>query len=336
MSNGIRRPSVYALVLNYNGAQFLGECLASLVVNDYPNLHVRVVDNASTDKSVELVRTQFPGVDVILMEQNLGFSVAYNRAVSSIQGDYYFFLNNDVVLEPNVVRELVTASESFDDIAAVTPKMRFSESRGTLNGCGGMLDRFGFGLNVGIGEVDEGQYDQPMEVFYAVGAAMLVKAEVWRQVGGFDERFFAYFEDSDWCWRARLLGYRVMYAPAVVYHKWRGTWTDIKERMYLQERNRLAMLLKNYSMATLLRTLPLYFGLAALRIAWVSSHWGPQIGLYMIASYLWNLLHLGSTLIARQQTQRTRILSDLQILRALVPSSLELAHRRNQFLSQRR
>jgi len=294
------------------------------------------VDNASTDQSVELVRTEFPGVDLILMDQNLGFSVAYNRAVSRIEGDYYFFLNNDVALESTVVSQLVTISESFDDVAAVTPKLLFSDTRNVLNGCGGMLDRFGFGLNIGIGEVNRDQYDRPMEVFYAIGAAMMVKAEAWKRVGGFDERFFAYFEDSDWCWRARLHGYRIMYTPAIVYHKWRGTWTDVRARMYLQERNRLAMILKNYSMSTLARILPLYFGLAILRLGWISLHWGPLIGLHMIAGQLWNVLHSPATLRSRQQTQRKRVVSDDQILHKMAPVSLELTYRQNTFLRKRR
>lgn len=329
-------PAVCALVLNHNGAHFLKGCLESLLANDYPNLSICVVDNGSTDKSVELVRTEFPSVGLIQMEQNLGFCVAYNRASSAIEGDYYFFLNNDVALDPRAVTQLVAAGEASNDIAAVGPKMLFFDDRHVINGCGGMLDRLAFGLNIGIGEVDEGQYDQPIEVFYAIGAAMMVKTIAWRHVGGFDERFFAYFEDSDWCWRARLLGYRVIYAPAVVYHKWRGTWTDAKSRMYHQERNRLAMVLKNYSIPTLAYVLPLYLGMAVLRLAWVSFHWGPLIGLHMIAGQIWNVLHLRSTLTARRQTQGSRIMSDAQIFRRMVPFSLEIAHRRDRFLRKRR
>ncbi len=329
-------PSVCALVLNYNGAHFLNECFESLLASDYPNLHVHLVDNGSTDESIQLVRAQFPSVRIIQMEGNLGFSVAYNRATSAVEGDYYFFLNNDLVLEAGAVTKMVDAAEAMDELAAVTPKMLFYDERNVINGCGGMLDRYGFGLNIGIGEVDEGQHDQSMEVFYAIGAAMMVKAAAWRRVGAFDGRFFAYFEDADWCWRARLLGYRVMYVPAGVYHKWRGTWTDTKRRMYYQERNRLAMVLKNYAMSTLAYMFPLYLGLAVLRIAWVSLHWGPHVGLSMIAGDLWNLSHLRTTLMARRQIQRSRVVSDAGILRAMVPHSLELARRGDTFLTRRR
>ena len=333
---GNQHPMVCALVLNHNGAHFLRPCLGSLLANDYPNLQVYLVDNGSTDDSLALVRSHFPTVRVIPFSENLGYSAAYNRATRIAQGDYYFFLNNDVTLESDVVSRLVATAQSDSEIAAVTPKMLFYDDRQLINACGGNMDRFAFGLNVGIGEIDRGQYDQPREVFYAVGAAMLVKATAWEQVEGFDERFFAYYEDSDWSWRARLLGLRVMYVPAVLYHKWRGTWVDSRRRMYLQERNRMMSFLKNHSTRTLAYLLPLYSALAVLRFVWVSIRWGPRIGWSMIAGDVANIRHWRSTLNARAQIQRRRVVDDAQILKAMAPGSLELKNHRHPFLVENR
>lgn len=329
-------PFVSVLILNYNGRHYLEKCLNSILATEYPDFEVLLIDNGSSDGSADYVRRNYPSVKII-ENSNIGFAKAYNHAVKLTCAPYFVFLNNDVEVETNWLKELVQAT-SESKVAAATSKMRFFHERDRINSCGGCMDKFGFCVNRGIYEKDAGQYDDCLDVFYTVGAAMIVKRSAWRKVGQFDERYFAYFEDADWCWRARMLGYEVLYVPSsIVYHMWRGSWKDTERRMYFYERHRLSSILKNYSLKSLMLTLPPYFLLLILRILWIGKNWGGTLSLSMIRALFWNLINLPSTWKKRVKVQNARVISDKDITKKMIKGSLELTTmRRSAFLKQKR
>ncbi len=328
-------PSISVQILNFNGKAYLTKLLPSALKTNYPRMEIVLIDNGSGDGSVEFVRSKYPEVRIVENEINLGFAAAYNKSIALSDADWVVILNNDVTVDENWLQELVVIATTAPNIAALTPRIKLLEKPDTLNGCGGIMDTFGFCVNRGINQPDRG-YDRVEEVFYAVGAAMMVRSSVWAELGGFDERYVAYFEDADWCWRARLAGYTVLYVPtSIVYHKWRGSWTNVRHRLYLYERHRLASLLKNYELRTLAWVLPAHGVLSLFRIVWLARHWGISEGLAEVEAYLWNMVHLGSTLKKRHEVQRKRVIADRELRRLLYAGSLEFSIRRDPYLSRK-
>lgn len=319
-------PEVDVLVLNFNGMQHLGACLDSVLKTDYANLNVTLVDNGSTDGSQKFVKHNYPEVKILANKKNLGFSKGYNNAASSSQTPVLVFLNNDVEVDKDWLKELV-GSLADPEVGCATSKIMFFHERQKINACGGFIDKFGFAANRGNGEVDLGQYSKAEEVFYAVGAAMAVKRSAWNTVGPFDEDFFAYCEDVDWCWRARLQGYKIVYVPSsIIYHKWRGSLREKRRstQIYFEERNRLATLLKNYGWISLLSIIPRYLVLETLKILWVLRNWTHSEAIIVMKALFWNLNHLNDTIKKRVQVQRKRKRTDKGVSKTMVNTSLEL------------
>lgn len=230
--------------------KFLPAALAS----EYEYKKVIVADNASADDSIEMLKKDFPTVDLILLDKNYGFAEGYNRALAQVEADYFVLLNSDVEVMPGWIGPVIDLMESDATIAACQPKIlaysnkQFFEYAGAG---GGWLDAYGFAFSRGrvfdICEQDEGQYDNPEKVFWASGAAMFVKAPVYKQLGGLDPYFFAHMEEIDLCWRMQLAGYNIMCCPAsTVYHIGGGTLPKGNSRkVFLNFRNNLIMMAKN-------------------------------------------------------------------------------------------
>ena len=313
--------SVTVLILNFNGRRYLQQCLDSLLATDYPNFKTIVIDNGSVDGSVEFIRKNYPSVQVIRHDRNYGYAFAYNLVMDAIQSEYVALVNNDVVVEPSWLRHLVFYAEN-PDVAAVTPKMKFLNDKARLNSTGGNCDLYGVGWNRGNGEVDRGQYDAVQEVFYGNGGALLIKKRVWREIGPFDERYFMYGEDVDWCWQARLRGYKILYVPqAEVGHQWRGSGGSI---VYLLERHWLSTILKNYSLTTLALLIPKYFGLKTLKTIWLVAHAESREKLAVLKSVLWNLSTFRESWRKRIRVQMSRTVPDMEIQKHMFKGSFEL------------
>lgn len=314
--------SVTVLVLNFNGRKYLKECLNSLLATDYPCLKIIVIDNGSTDGSAEFIRSNYPNVKVIKHDHNYGYARAYNVVIGAIQSEYIALLNNDVLVEPNWLKELLPYAAN-DDIAAVTPKMKFLHDKTLINAAGGSCDLYGVGWNRGNGEVDTGQYDVVQEVFYGNGGALLIKKRVWCEIGPFDERYFMYGEDLDWCWRARLKGYKIIYVPyAEVRHHWRGSGAPM---VYLLERHWLSTVLKNYSLKILIQLMPKYLALKALKAIWLIARAESREKLTVLKSILWNLTNLRKTWKKRVRIQMSRTRADVEIQKYMFKGSFELS-----------
>jgi GT2 family glycosyltransferase len=246
------------VIPNLNGAHLLEPCLASLAEQTLPPAQVLVVDNGSTDGSVELVRERFPEARLVTFSENRGFAVAMNAGIAEASTDLVAFLNNDAVAEPRWLEELAACLRRHSAAAAATSKLLSASEPGRLDGAGDGLTRSFLPYVRGHGEPDDGRFGEEVEVFSASGAAALWRGSVLRELGGFDERFFAYYEDVDLSFRARLRGYEIWYAPrSVVRHARGGTaGQHVDFALFHPVKNRWFMIVKDAPTRTLARRLP--------------------------------------------------------------------------------
>jgi GT2 family glycosyltransferase len=222
-------------------------------------LEIIVVDNGSKDGSVEWVQNTFPNVHLIANDRNLGFAAANNQALHAARGEYIATLNNDAWATPTWLAELVRAAQSDPSVGMCASKMLFADRPYMINSTGINLDWAGIAWDRQGGELDDKQENEPVEVFGPCAGAALYRREMLEELGGFDEDFFAYLEDVDLAWRARLAGWRCLYVPnAVVYHHHSATAKEGSYfKNYLLGRNKIWLLAKNYPMPYLLKYLPI-------------------------------------------------------------------------------
>lgn len=259
---------VAVLVLNYNGLDHLQVCFQALQAQQYTDFDAFLIDNASQDGSCEFVQVNFPWVNVLRMPENYGFS-AYNRVVASINHELIALLNNDTKVEPMWLFELVRAIEQDEGLSACTSKMVFMDEPWVINHAGGAITVLGLGYDIGFGQRDGREFAEPKYVGSFSGGAALIRRQIFQAVGGFDESYFAYFEDVDLSWRFALQGYKVLYVPtAVVQHKFGASFGPRGSllREYLCERNRWANLIKNVSAYRLPVLLVASFGFHMLKL----------------------------------------------------------------------
>jgi GT2 family glycosyltransferase len=243
------------VILNWNGKAFL-EAFLSPLLDSIALLETEVIiaDNGSTDGSVDFLREHYPQLRLILFEQNLGYTGGYNRALAQIEAKYYVLLNSDVQVDVNWLPPLLAFMESHPQAGICMPKI-LSQSQPDFfeyaGACGGFIDRYGYpfcrGRILSYVESDNGQYNTPMEIFWASGACLLIRAALFHELGGFDDRFFAHMEEIDLCWRAKIKGFQVWVVPqSQVFHVGGGTLpNDSPQKLYLNYRNNLWMLYKN-------------------------------------------------------------------------------------------
>lgn len=261
-------PTVSVIIVNYNGKHYLSDCLYSLDSAKYPKdkLEIIVVDNGSTDGSVEFLNITFPSVKVIRNETNKGFAQPNNIAAKAAKGEYLALLNNDMVVAPDWLNEIVAPVIERTKLCVASKILNRDGS--TLDFVGGTLNFYGIGFQDHFGEPTTNKYDTPKKLLFACGGAMLISRKVFLDVGGFDEDYFAYFEDVDLGWRLWVLGYEVEFAPkAVVYHHHHGTSSGFPEhkKQVLYERNALYTLIKNYNDENLAKILPVSLFLTVKR-----------------------------------------------------------------------
>lgn len=246
---------VAVVILNWNGIKFLEQFLPSVIQHTSPNLcEIIVADNCSNDSSVKFLEKNFPMVRIIQNKRNGGFAGGYNDALKLVNTKYYVLLNQDVEVSENWVENVIEQMEKDEKIAAAQPKLRDFYNRSYFEyagGSGGYLDRNSYafcrGRMFNTLEKDEGQYDDVKEIFWATGACMFVRSELFWKAGGFDEDFFAHQEEIDLCWRLQNMGFKILAVPSsVVYHVGGGSLPKGNPRKtYLNFRNNLMMMFKN-------------------------------------------------------------------------------------------
>jgi GT2 family glycosyltransferase len=251
-------PHVAIVILNWNGRKYLEQFLPSVVASTYADFEIIVADNASTDESIPFLRSYYPNIRVIELDKNYGFSKGYNKALEQVKSDYYVLLNSDVEVSPSWIEPVIALMERDKTIGATQPKLLQYNDRHSFEysgASGGWLDRFAYPFARGrifdVCEQDQGQYDNAEPIFWASGAAMFVRAELYHSMGGLDEYFFAHQEEIDFCWRMQLAGYSVYSCPeSVVYHLGGGTLPKGNSRkVFLNFRNNLVMMAKNMPVA---------------------------------------------------------------------------------------
>ncbi len=241
------------VILNWNGRDHLRTFLPSVVAAAPAGVGVTVADNGSTDDSAEVLAREFPTVRVVRLGRNYGFAEGYNRALREVDAECFVLLNSDVETPAGWLEPLLEVLEREPDVAAVAPKLRSWRDRASFEyagAAGGYLDLLGYpfcrGRILRCVERYEGQYDDERDVFWVSGAAFCCRAEVFRELGGFDASFFAHMEEIDLCWRMRIAGRRVRIVPrSAVYHLGGGTLkAQSPAKVYFNHRNNLAMLFK--------------------------------------------------------------------------------------------
>lgn len=258
-------PQVAIVILNWNGRKYLQQFLPSVLSSSYANKRVVVADNASTDDSISFLKENYPQVELILNNNNQGFAKGYNTALKQIETDYFVLLNSDVEVTPFWIEPVIELMETDWRIACCQPKVlayRHKNLYEYAGAAGGWIDHLGYPFARGRVfehcEEDMKQYDSVAECFWATGAAMFVKASVYKELGGLDEYFFAHQEEIDFCWRLHLQDYKVMVQPAsVVYHVGGGTLPQgNKRKTFLNFRNNLIMLNKNLPLGAAIKKIP--------------------------------------------------------------------------------
>ena len=242
------------VILNWNGRPMLERFLPSVVANSSTDAEIIVADNGSTDDSIDFLKTNYPSLRLIQMDKNYGFAEGYNRALAQVDAEYYVLLNDDVEVTPDWDRKVVALMDADPQIAAAQPMLKMFDNREYFEyagGAGGFIDKLGYpfcrGRIFSTIERDTGQYKDTREVFWATGAALFVRAAVWKELGGLDGDFFAHMEEIDFCWRAKNHGYKIVAtSDAQVFHVGGGTLPKSSPfKTQLNFRNNLAMLYKN-------------------------------------------------------------------------------------------
>ena len=247
------KKDISVVILNWNGSAMLQRFLPS-VIRYSEEAEIIVADNGSTDHSIDILREKFPSVRILPFRENYGFAEGYNRAIQQIETPYVLLLNDDVEVTPHWLQPLLAFMNHHPEVAACQPKI-LSETQRELfeyaGACGGFIDHLGYpycrGRIFNHVEKDRGQYDQVCPIFWATGAALLVRTDVYRKEGGLDKRFFAHMEEIDFCWRLRSRNYGIYCIPqSTVYHVGGGTLPKSHPRKtFLNFRNNLLMLYKN-------------------------------------------------------------------------------------------
>ena len=232
----LQKPLVAVVILSWNGQQYLEQFLPSVVKLTYQPLDIYVADNASTDGTLDFLKINYPAVKIIRIQKNEGFAKGYNVALKEVIADYYLLLNQDVEVQPGMIEPLVEKMEADVNIAAAQPKLLAYHNKQQFEyagAAGGYIDKLGYPFCKGrifdVAELDNGQFNTAGEIFWASGAAMFVRAELYKRFKGFDPDFFAHMEEIDLCWRFKRAGYKIFYVPEAVpspgwQHATRNGW----------------------------------------------------------------------------------------------------------------
>ncbi len=243
------------VILNWNGKQYLKQFLPSVIkYTDKRDTEIVVADNGSTDDSLDFLKSEFPDIKLIELKKNYGFAEGYNKALQQVEAEFYILLNSDVEVDENWEQALIDVLEKNPTVAAVMPKIRSFHEKENFEyagAAGGFIDQYGYpfcrGRILDKIEKDEGQYDQLTEVFWATGACLAIRAELFHDLHGFDSFFFAHMEEIDLCWRLKNKGYKIMFTPeSSVFHVGGGSLpNEHPYKLFLNFRNNLILLYKN-------------------------------------------------------------------------------------------
>jgi len=323
---------VSIIILQYNGTEMLDKCLKSLAKTKYKKYELIIVDNKSSDNSVEFIKKNYPKIRLIENKKNYGFAEGNNIGIKHAHGEFVVFINNDVEVDPNWLGELVKVMNS-NNVVACQPKVLSLRDKNKFEYAGaggGFIDKYGYSICRGrvydVVEEDKGQYDDEIDVFWACGVALCIRKDIFVKSGMFDKDFFVYGEEVDLAWRLHLLGYKLKYAPkAIIYHLGRGTSGEKIKTWYWLHRNHIILLLKNYSFLTLLEIMPVKMLLELLAFGgFLFKDYKRSIGI--LWGWLWVITHPFNIIKRHNKVQRIRKVSDKEIIKQMLNGSVALRH----------
>ena len=328
-------PKVTVIIPHCGGEQILSHCLKSLQKTARSDFKVLIVDNGSTDGSREMIQKEFPEVRIVESAVNLGFAGGCNLGIRSSQSPYVVLLNNDTEVTPGWLCPMINAAESDPTVAAVQPKMLSFHDRRRYDyagAAGGEMDIFGYPFAWGrlfdSLETDAGQYDEKRDVFWATGAATLLRRSALNHVGLLDESFFAHMEEIDLNWRFHWAGYRIVFVPdAVVYHQAGGTLNQNRYRkMVLNHRNSLLTILRNHTFLTLLWMLPFRLMLELLTVVISIIKAQPKRAVAVFTGFLGVLVKWKTVTEGRKRVREIRSISEDEMLHRLYRGSVAVVY----------
>ncbi|MEO9870841.1 glycosyltransferase family 2 protein [Ekhidna sp.] len=298
------------VILNYNGRNYLEKFLPSVIAHS-KDAEIIVADNHSSDDSIEFLSTKFPHVRLIKLHKNYGFAGGYNEALKKIDAEYFLLLNSDVEVTENWLQPMVSFLDNNELYAACQPKIKDYNHKALFEYAGaggGFLDFLGYpfcrGRIFNHLEIDSGQYNNPMDIFWSSGACMLVRSNVFFEAGGFDSDFFAHMEEIDLCWRINSLDLKIKSIPeSTVYHVGGGTLDKSNSfKTYLNFRNGLFLLLKNLPLKKLWQKIP-----ARVLLDWVAAmkfliEGNPKHSLSVLRAHVSVIANFNKTLKKRRLT----------------------------------
>ena len=308
----MERDLISIVILNYNGKDFLKNCIESIKKETKCRYEIIVIDNASPDNSGRENSLIFPDCKFILNSENVGVPEGLNIGIKNSKGEFIVLMNNDITVTTNWLEKFFDAYKKYG-IALYQPKFLKMKNPEILDGTGDMINLFGFGFARAKGQFDNGSYDIIEEVSYASGTCMFLPRKIIDDIGYFDNKLFAYHEELDYGWRARLYGYKSYYVPqSIIHHFGSANWGWTGQKFYFLERNRWHVLLKNYSWRTLSRLLP---SLIVLEIIMIGFFAKKKILLKKLRSYGSIIKSTNQIRKDRKIVQSLRKISDDEIMK---------------------
>lgn len=313
---------VSIIIVNYNGKEFLDRCINSIIHNNYQNYEIIVADNHSTDNSVADIQKKFAGLKnklkFVELDQNYGPARARNEAAKLAKGKYLGFLDNDTKVDKNWLTAAINLFKSDNKIGCLQCKLMLMTEPNRFDYAGEFLGQNGFLVQrAGYRELDNGQYDQTAVILAAKSAGMFIRKDVFEKIGGFDDDYFIYVEETDLGWRSWLLGYKTMFCPkSVVYHEF-GTSAKILTKKkhnfnvrFHGTKNYLMTLIKNLNRRNLVLIFPrhviiwIFFGI----YLFVTGNF--RVSMSVFKGILWIITNIKSIIRKRKAVQGSRILDD--------------------------
>jgi GT2 family glycosyltransferase len=302
-------PLVSVVVLNYNGLRYMAKCITSILAGNYPYFELIIVDNASTDNSMDLLRNfHDERIQIIQSGSNIGFAAGNNLGYRYASGKYVVILNNDTVVDPNWLQSLVSLMES-DPKIGVTQSKLFAMDGKLIDSTGDFMDHFGYPIARAQGLPDSGEYCEVEDIFSARGAALMIRRSALGDSLPFDDDFFLQYEDIDLCWRLRLSGYTTKYVPSsIVFHEGLGTHSAF--RIFHARKNAMMLLIKNYNRTNLLRYGSLHILTRLLDLINDIRIGDSMDFVSALKAYFWLLKNARTIVSKRKLIQTSRIVTD--------------------------
>lgn len=313
------------IIPTFNAKKYINECISSILKNVYLNYEIIVVDNGSTDNTLNYLKETFSEelvkIKFVVLDRNYGPARARNEGVKVARGQYLAFLDSDTEVEKNWIGEALKCFEKNKKVAALQCKLLLMSNRNCYDYAGEYLGSLGFLIPVAsYGEEDHGQYDSSLKILAAKSAGMFIKKDVFDKIGGFDEDYFIFLEETDLGWRCWLAGYEVIFCPqSIVYHHFSATKNIVDKDFnnYLIRfhgtKNYILTLYKNLSGKYLWRILPrhifLWMGLAGFLL--LAGRWRSEGNI--LRGIGWNIIHFQDNIQKRQKVQKERIVSDEEL-----------------------